>query len=66
MRPGQDVSNRLFARFDFGKEEEIKLDNLSAAQVDATLQKLCEKGATMPRSAESKYPDHLQIVNGWR
>ena len=53
VREGEGVPAAAHARYDGGREVAEKLDGLDAAGVEGALAKLVEKGAKMPRTAES-------------
>ncbi|MEQ2234499.1 ndufa2, NADH:ubiquinone oxidoreductase 10.5kD subunit [Ilyodon furcidens] len=42
IRECSGVQARLWARYDFGKEKSVSVDNMSAAQVAAALQTLAQ------------------------
>ena len=53
IREGEGVPAAAHARYDGGKEVAEKLDGLDAAKVEGVLAALVERGAKMPRTAES-------------
>lgn len=53
VREGEGIPAAAHARYDGGKELAEKLDGLDAAGVEGALAKLVEKGAKLPRTAES-------------
>ena len=53
VREGEGVPAAAHARYDGGREVAERLDGLDAAGVEGALARLVEKGAKMPRTAES-------------
>jgi len=53
VREGEGIQAAAHARYDGGREVAERLDGLDAAGVEGALSKLVEKGAKMPRTAES-------------
>lgn len=53
VREGEGISAAAHARYDGGREVAEKLEGLDASGVEGVLAKLVEKGAKMPRTAES-------------
>eukprot|EP00013_Stygamoeba_regulata_P026188 CAMPEP_0177656310 /NCGR_PEP_ID=MMETSP0447-20121125/15488_1 /TAXON_ID=0 /ORGANISM="Stygamoeba regulata, Strain BSH-02190019" /LENGTH=134 /DNA_ID=CAMNT_0019160399 /DNA_START=56 /DNA_END=460 /DNA_ORIENTATION=+ len=61
IRDDPGVAPVMYARYDFGEEKAVKLDNRSAEEVERELQRLCELGSTMPRSRES-VPKDFDVI----
>ncbi|CAG8787440.1 12548_t:CDS:2, partial [Cetraspora pellucida] len=50
IREASGVEARLFARYDFGKETKVVLDNLSAEDIESKLKDLVTKNTANPEA----------------
>lgn len=54
IRECSGVEARLIARYDFGKEEAVSIENMGKSEITKQLEALVQKGESMPRSTESE------------